>query len=192
MFRRKHWQIYNVYNSNKKVVIRTDKKGEEVAKNISYVLQFIDSTRFMASSLLNFVNTYSEGIHRIKCKFGDDDKKCETCGIRYKYCNCFLEYKTLKDDLIEYKCLYCNKNYQHKFDEKLKKRFLKHTNFLTSTIISLFYYCKKSFILMNIWMIKKNSVKHHYLEKKIYTVISIWKMLLMQIMRTEKFVNTFK
>ena len=121
MFRRKHWQIYNVYNSNKKVVIRTDKKGEEVAKNISYVLQFIDSTRFMASSLLNFVNTYSEGIHRIKCKFGDDDKKCETCGIRYKYCNCFLEYKTLKDDLIEYKCLYCNKNCQHKFDEKLKK-----------------------------------------------------------------------
>ena len=146
----------------------------------------------MASSLLNFVNTYSEGIHRIKCKFGDDDKKCETCGIRYKYCNCFLEYKTLKDDLIEYKCLYCNKNYQHKFDEKLNKRFLKHTNFLTSTIISLFYYCKKSFILMNIWMIKKNSMKHHYLEKKIYTVISIWKMLLMQIMRTEKFVNTFK
>ena len=146
----------------------------------------------MGSSLLNFVNTYSEGIHRMKCKFGDDDKKCQTCGIRYKYCNCFLEYKTLKDDLIEYKCLYCNKNYQHKFDEKLKKRFLKHTNFLTSTIISLFYYCKKSFILMNIWMIKKNSMKHNYLEKKIYTVISIWKMLLMQIMRIEKFVNTFK
>ena len=36
MFRRKHWQISNVYNSNKKVVVRTDKKGEEVAKNISY------------------------------------------------------------------------------------------------------------------------------------------------------------
>ena len=28
-----------------------------------------------------------------------------------------------KDDLLEYKCLCCNKNYQHKFDEKLKERF---------------------------------------------------------------------
>ena len=28
-----------------------------------------------------------------------------------------------KDDLIEYKCLCCNKNYQRKFDERLKKRF---------------------------------------------------------------------
>ena len=40
-----------------------------------------------------------------------------------KYCDCFLEYKNFKDDLIEYKCLCCNKNYQHKFDEKLKERF---------------------------------------------------------------------
>ena len=28
-----------------------------------------------------------------------------------------------KDDLIEYKCLCCSKNYQEKFDEKLKERF---------------------------------------------------------------------
>ena len=36
----------------------------------------------MASSLSNFVNNLSEGIHRIKWKFGLDDKKCETCGIK--------------------------------------------------------------------------------------------------------------
>ena len=35
--------------------------------------------------------------------------------IKYKYC-CFLEYTNFKDDLIKYKCLFCNKNYQHKFD----------------------------------------------------------------------------
>ena len=28
-----------------------------------------------------------------------------------------------KGNLIEYICLCCNKNHQHKFDEKLKKRF---------------------------------------------------------------------
>ena len=77
----------------------------------------------MTRSLSNLVNNLSEGIDRIKCKFGDYDKNGETCGIKYKYCDCFLEYKNFKDDLIEYKCLCCNKNHQRKFDEKLKKRF---------------------------------------------------------------------
>ena len=77
----------------------------------------------MASTLSNLVNNLSEGIQRIKCKFQRDDKKCETWRIKYKYCDCFLEYINFKDDLIEYKCLNCSKNYQYKFDEKLKERF---------------------------------------------------------------------
>ena len=36
-------------------------------------------------------------------------KKCETCGIKYKYCDCFLEYADFKDDLIKYKRLCCYK-----------------------------------------------------------------------------------
>ena len=32
----------------------------------SYILKFIDSTRFMENSLSNLVNNLSEGIHRIK------------------------------------------------------------------------------------------------------------------------------
>ena len=75
----------------------------------------------MASSLSNLVNILCEGIHKIKCKFRHDDEKCETCGIKYKYCKCILEYMNFKDDLIEYKCFCCNKNCQHKFDEKLKE-----------------------------------------------------------------------
>ena len=35
----------------------------------------------------------------------------------------FFEYMNFESDLIEFKCLCCNKNYQHKFDEKLKKQF---------------------------------------------------------------------
>ena len=77
----------------------------------------------MTSSLSSLVNNLSEGVHRIKCKFGHDDKKCETCGIKYKYCDCFLGYTNFKDNLIESKCLCCNKNYENKFDGKLKKRF---------------------------------------------------------------------
>ena len=89
------------------------------------------------SSLSNLPNNFSEGIHIIKCKFGHDDKKCETCGIKYKYCDYFLEYMNFKDDLIEYKYLCCNKNDQNKFDE-LRNDFLMHTNFLTMIAISLF------------------------------------------------------
>ena len=71
-------------------------------KNILYILQqFIDSVRFMVSAFLD--NNLSEGIHRIKCKYGHLDKKCETSGIKYRYCNCFLECVNFKDDLIECK-----------------------------------------------------------------------------------------
>ena len=76
----------------------------------------------MASSLSNLVNNLSEAIHRFKCKYGHDDEKCETCRFKYKYCYCFLEYTHFQDNLIEHKCLCCNKNYQHKFDEKLRER----------------------------------------------------------------------
>ena len=51
---------------------------------------FPDSTRFMAIFLSNFVNNFSEGIHRIKCKYEHDHRKYETCGIKYKFCKCFL------------------------------------------------------------------------------------------------------
>ena len=83
----------------------------------------------MASSLRNLVNNLSEEIHKIKCKYGHDDKKCETCGNKYKYCNCFVEYTDLKNDLIEYKYLCCNKCYQKKFDKNLKGRFFNTYNF---------------------------------------------------------------
>ena len=112
-------------------VTRIDKNGEEVTKNLFYRLQFIDSTRFIANSLSNLVNILSAGIHKIKWKYqylwlaG----KCETCGIKYKYCDCFLEYANFKDDLIECKCLCCNKSYRQNFDEKLTERFFNTTLF---------------------------------------------------------------
>ena len=68
MFRRK---------TIKKEVARIDKNWKEITKNISYILQFIDSARFMASALSNLVNNLSEGFHRIKCKYGHDDRKCD-------------------------------------------------------------------------------------------------------------------
>ena len=98
---------------------RIDKNEEEITKNISYILQLIDGAKFMASSLPNLANNLSEGMHKIKCKFEHDEKSCKPCEIKYKCCDCFLEYTNFTGDLIEYKRLCSNKNYQHKFDEKL-------------------------------------------------------------------------
>ena len=59
----------------------------------------------------------------------------------------FLNTQTL-NDLIEYKCLCCNKNYQCKFDEKLKEQFfntykfsnLKNNKFILSLQKGVFPY----------------------------------------------------
>ena len=61
--------------------------------------------------------------HRAKYKYRQGDKKCETCRIKYKCRSFFLEYKNPKDELMEWKCSCCSKNYQQKVDEKLKDRF---------------------------------------------------------------------
>ena len=36
---------------------------------------------------------------------------------------CCLQYTNVKDNLIEYKLLYCTRTYKKHFDENLKKRF---------------------------------------------------------------------
>ena len=49
-------------------------------------IKIIDSARFRASSLSNLVDNLTEGIHKIKCKD----------------CDRFLEYESVKDNLIKY------------------------------------------------------------------------------------------
>ena len=109
MFRRKHWKINNLYSSNRKRSYKIYKNGKEITKNISCILQLVDSARCMACSLSDLANNLSEGIHKVNCKYEHHDKKCETCGSTNEICNCLFEYTNFKDDLIEYKCLYCKK-----------------------------------------------------------------------------------
>ena len=80
-------------------VARIEKNGEEIAKNISHILQFIESARFMTISLSYLVNNLFEGIHKINGKYGNNVRKYKTCKTGYKYCDCFLEYTNFKDDL---------------------------------------------------------------------------------------------
>ena len=89
----------------------------KIVQTISHILQSINNLRFMTSSLSNLVDNFAEGIHRIKYKYGHDNKKFQTCRIKYKGRDCCVEYTDVKDDLIEWKCLCCNKNYKKKFDK---------------------------------------------------------------------------
>ena len=84
----------------------------------------------MTSSLWNLVDNLAEGIHKIKCKD----------------CNCFLEYKSINDNLIKYKCFSFNRNYSNKIDEKLKKRF-KNTFKLNNNDINKFIFLQRGLSL---------------------------------------------
>ena len=96
MFRRKYWKIDSFAVPIEKEVTRSDRNGEEITKNVSYVLQLIDSARFMTSSLSNLINNLSDGIHRTKCKLGHDDKKRETCAINIIIVTVLLNIQILK------------------------------------------------------------------------------------------------
>ena len=102
----------------KKEFTKLDKDGNESVTTISCKIKFIDSARFMESSLSNLVDNLTEGIHRIKCKD----------------CDCFLEYESVKEILIKYKCLSCNKDYWNKLDKELIKKCKKIFKFSNNRI----------------------------------------------------------
>ena len=43
--------------------------------------------------------------------------------IKCKDCDCFLEYESDQNNLIRYKCLFCNKYYSNKINGELKMWF---------------------------------------------------------------------
>ena len=110
-----------------KVVTKIDKDGNESVATTSYKIEFIDSGKFMATSLSNLADNLTEGIHKIKCK----------------YCYCFLEYESVKENSIKYKCLSCNKNYS----DKVKERFKNTVNFSANDINNFFTVKKRCLYL---------------------------------------------
>ena len=72
-----------------------DKNRKEITKNISYILQFIGSARFMASLLSNLVNNLSEGIHRIKIE-NMMIKNVKLVELETGSANIFLNIQTLR------------------------------------------------------------------------------------------------
>ena len=62
--------------------------------------------RFITTSLRKLVDNFSEVIHKVK----------------RKECRCSFKYESVKNNFMECKCLSCNKYYQEKLNEELKKK----------------------------------------------------------------------
>ena len=74
---------------------------------ITYKIKFIDSYRFISSSLSKLVDNLSDGIHNNKCV------NCKSC----------LDYIKTKNEKLILKCFNCEQYYKKKFNKELIKIF---------------------------------------------------------------------
>ena len=91
----------------KKETTKKDKYGNDKATEILCKINFIDSCRFMSTSLSNLVSNLFEGLHNDRCI------DCKSC----------LDYMTTKDEQLIFRCFRCKKNYEKDFNKELTQRF---------------------------------------------------------------------
>ena len=77
----------------------------------------------MPISLLNFLDNLTERIYKIKHKFRHYKKYVKNMESNTKIVSteCYLEYKYVNDDILLYKCSFCDKKSSRKINEDLKK-----------------------------------------------------------------------
>ena len=94
------------------------KKIKNKVIEITYKIKFIDSYRFMSSSLSKLVDNLSEGIHNNKC-------------VDCNYC---LDYIKIKNKKLLLKCLNFNACYRKKINKDLIKKFKNTYSFCNNDI----------------------------------------------------------
>ena len=74
---------------------------------ITYKIKFVDSFRFMATSLSKLVDNLTEGIHNDKCI----------------NCKSDISYMKAIDETLIFRCFNCKKNYKKEINKELIERF---------------------------------------------------------------------
>ena len=103
------------------------KKIENKYLEITYKIKFIDSYRFMSSSLSKLVDNLSEGIYNDKCF------DCNSC----------LDYVKTKNEKLLLKCFNCNTYYKKKFNKELIKKFKNMYSFCNNDLNKLILLLRK-------------------------------------------------
>ena len=83
---------------------------------INYKIEFLDSCRFMSSSLSKLVDNLSEGIH---------NNKCSACESNLDYIKITAKPRSLerKNEKLLLKCFNCDSYYKEELNEDLIKKF---------------------------------------------------------------------
>ena len=108
----------------------------------------------MVSSLSNLVNNLAARIHKFKFKYGHDNEKCETCGIKYKDCECCFEYTRVKNGFKGYKVCVVKRVMKKKL-MKIFKKFFNTFKFSNHDINNFILLLHKVHTHVNTWMIKE-------------------------------------
>ena len=82
-------------------------KNKKKIIEITYKTKFIDSYRFMSTSLSKLVDNLSEGLHNDRCAD----------------CKSSLDYMITKDEKLIFRCFTCQKNYEKDFNKELIEIF---------------------------------------------------------------------
>ena len=89
----------------KKEITKQYQDGNDKITKIPPKIKFIDSFRFMSSSLSSLLDNLSEGLHSDKCT------DCKSC----------LDYMTTKDEQLIFKCSECKNNYPYEYMDSWEK-----------------------------------------------------------------------
>ena len=123
------------------------KKIENKDLEITYKIKFIDSYRFMSSSLSKLVDNLSEGIHNYKCL------DCNSC----------LDYVPItKNENLLLKCFNCNIYYKKKFYKQFIKKFKNTYSFCSNDL--------NKFILL----LRKGVYPYEYMDSWKKTFIKVF------------------
>ena len=89
------------------VSLKKEIRNKDKIIEITYKIKFIDSYRFMSTSLSKLVDNLSEGLHNNRCVH------CKSC----------LDYMKTKDEKLILRFFSCKKNFEKDFNKELIKRF---------------------------------------------------------------------